>query len=477
MMKLFPGILVTLFFTVSAMAQSGPACVMPDRITSPAMRSVDYRNANVETDYYAYVLSWSPEHCERQRIAGNAARHAFQCESNAFGFVVHGLWPQSRAAANARQHPRHCKTSEALSVDLIKKHICTVPGADLMQNEWQAHGTCAFDSAADYFQRIEALYARWPRTRVDQWAAPGRSVSVGQLKNAVAAESSGNLAADQIAVFVSSGNYLKEIWICLDLSFEPISCAGAGTPNSQAIRIRPVRTTQSDGQTVVTTLDRRIKEPETSVDADCPRPQRKFVGYSSAVKSAFWNSLYASGGNTIYCNVPFRSDQRRTPKGLLVNIEHAVPQSRIRAASGKGDLHNLWPSIMEINSARGNHVFVDSIPGETPAFAASPKAELAICDFEVQTIRKRDGGQTTVVEPTQMARGPLARAGLHMALAYPDTRISAEEWQLFLSWHKSFPVSDAEKTRNHLIERIQGTRNPFIDQPDLADALVSSCRN
>ena len=43
--------------------------------------------------------------------------------------------------------------------------------------------------------------------------------------------------------------------------------------------------------------------------------------------------------------------------------------------------------------------------------------------------------------------------------------------RLLIDWHFSDPPSDLERWRNNKIEEIQGTRNPFIDNPDLADTL------
>ncbi|MEE8233859.1 MAG: endonuclease, partial [Gammaproteobacteria bacterium] len=38
-------------------------------------------------------------------------------------------------------------------------------------------------------------------------------------------------------------------------------------------------------------------------------------------------------------------------------------------------------------------------------------------------------------------------------------------------WNKEDPPSDQEKVRNDKIEKIQGRRNPYIDDPSLADQI------
>ena len=45
---------------------------------------------------------------------------------------------------------------------------------------------------------------------------------------------------------------------------------------------------------------------------------------------------------------------------------------------------------------------------------------------------------------------------------------------LLLKWHEEFNVSLYEKHRNAAIFELQGNRNPFIDFPDKAAALINS---
>ncbi len=40
-----------------------------------------------------------------------------------------------------------------------------------------------------------------------------------------------------------------------------------------------------------------------------------------------------------------------------------------------------------------------------------------------------------------------------------------------IAWHRADPVSALERRRNDVVERVQGNRNPFVDDPSLADYL------
>ena len=46
--------------------------------------------------------------------------------------------------------------------------------------------------------------------------------------------------------------------------------------------------------------------------------------------------------------------------------------------------------------------------------------------------------------------------------------------EMYQRWHRDDPVDDEERRRNNVIEQVQGNRNPFIDEPDRAEALQGS---
>lgn len=97
------------------------------------------------------------------------------------------------------------------------------------------------------------------------------------------------------------------------------------------------------------------------------------------------------------------------------------------------------------------------------------------------------GTLTELYSPPEEFRGELARVYFYMALMYPSMIWSPRGFmmmdanvypvfnvyarQLLMGWHKLYPVSDAERSKNDAVERQQMNRNPFVDFPELADYL------
>lgn len=223
------------------------ACALPASIEAPSPRRADYVNDELPVDYHALVLSWSPQYCEGRRSQRSGAnRDAFQCASaNRFEWVVHGLWPQNGRASSGRDHPRHCKASDALPPALLKRHLCMMPSADLMQNEWQAHGTCGWSTPDRYFADIDKLYSRLRRpTSADMLGAaaaagPNRlaETTAGDIKQAFL-KLNPALPKDSLRVSLASGSRLKEIWVCLDKGLKPMACPRGGAHDRQRVRVR-----------------------------------------------------------------------------------------------------------------------------------------------------------------------------------------------------------------------------------------------
>lgn len=190
-------------------------------------------------------------------------------------------------------------------------------------------------------------------------------------------------------------------------------------------------------------------------------------------RTIFWQSLYPDGGKTLYCGKAFKTNNRRG-----VNVEHVFPMAwatnglncgtrkQCRTHSDdfnrvEADLHNLYPAREDVNKQRASFRFGE-VRGEPRRFGRE-------CDFEIN-FRAR------VVEPSPDVRGEVARAMFYMAYTYKDKglEIFPKQGRMLLKWHLADPPSALEKTRNDIIEKLQGRRNVFIDQPERLDELVAN---
>jgi ribonuclease T2 len=210
-------------------------CAVTGAVPQTRPTRVDYKNAGIATDYYALALSWSPQFCNSG--AGKSPNNRWQCLDNSFGFVVHGLWPQSSRARRNDEHPRHCKAPELLPAATIKPYLCTIPGAQLMQDEWVKHGTCAWPNAKAYLERVESLY----KNLVLPELRGGMTTSGAIRKTIVNANRAKGLKAEHVQISVLSGNRFSEALVCYDKQFRFAACASPGAPDGIEVRVAAKR--------------------------------------------------------------------------------------------------------------------------------------------------------------------------------------------------------------------------------------------
>lgn len=156
--------------------------------------------------------------------------------------------------------------------------------------------------------------------------------------------------------------------------------------------------------------------------------------------------------------------------------EHAWPQSRGGMSTrtpGRGtDAHNLFAADLSVNSARSNRHFCDLPDGEV-VIDRSP----AVGHDGVLLART----SADAWEPPDCCKGVVARALLYMACMYSDDLRLVERrgdapgelgvLSAVLRWNERFPPDERELRRNDIVERAQGNRNPFVDDPTLALAV------
>jgi len=228
---------LTLGLTLApATVAAADQCVLPQSIPAARSQSFDWRNTEAKTDYYMLALSWSPEHCAE---SGTEARSRIQCGLNKFRFVVHGLWPQSEGARTKEDHPRNCRRADPLPPALVRNHLCTVPGVELMQGQWQRHGSCAFSSPEAYFAKIEELWKDFRQPDLAALVRRSPRPTAGEVREAVvAANGRLGLRREHVMVDRTREGWLEEIRLCYDRGFRPKPCAVRGAPDRAELRIR-----------------------------------------------------------------------------------------------------------------------------------------------------------------------------------------------------------------------------------------------
>ena len=167
----------------------------------------------------------------------------------------------------------------------------------------------------------------------------------------------------------------------------------------------------------------------------------------------------------VYCHINFRKrvGPNNMPNHQDVNIEHTWPQSRFNRSQSKSfqksDLHHLYPTQSVANSTRGNVIFQELSPQNAEPVRG--------CD---DSLAGYSSNGTRAFEPPEDHKGNVARALFYFSLRY-DIKISYAEEVILRAWNNSDPVDEHERRRNDIIESIQGNRNPFIDDAELADLI------
>lgn len=251
MRKLLHVVTLLCVLTVPAMARAqATRCIVPTQIDTPRIevaRPDQVRRTPVTR--YLLSLSWSPQHCRDVRVradrgAGSGdgqgrSGDTLQCggSNGEFGFVLHGLWPET----DGRDWPQYCAPARRLSRATIRRNLCMTPSVQLLQHEWARHGVCMTRNPDAYFRAAGLLYraVRYPDMRA---LAADDSLTVGAFARAFAAANPA-YPAESIAVETGGGGFLDEVRLCLDRRFRPQRCPpeSRGANLAQRLRIEPPR--------------------------------------------------------------------------------------------------------------------------------------------------------------------------------------------------------------------------------------------
>lgn len=147
-----------------------------------------------------------------------------------------------------------------------------------------------------------------------------------------------------------------------------------------------------------------------------------------------------------------------------MNVEHLWPQSYFsEKLPMRGDLHHLMATFQHPNGMRGRLPF-DEVPDNAVEYHNNAGARMGAGLFE----------------PPDSAKGRVARSMLYFMARYGDQGVLPGNvvnhfWnariQTLMRWNREFPPTEFERQRNSIVEKIQGNRNPFVDDPTLADRV------
>ncbi len=196
------------------------------------------------------------------------------------------------------------------------------------------------------------------------------------------------------------------------------------------------------------------------------------LSYKQARRHLFGEIYLEKVGNSykvtdVYCEEDFTSSvgvgPGRIPNPNELNCEHSWPQSRFNGrqsrSAQKSDLHHLFPTKSVANSTRGNILFGE-VDGDAVRDCVASKRGDDIYDNH------------DAFEPPKEHKGNVARALFYFSVRYKIAIPDEEEVHL-RRWHELDPVDSDERSRHEKIYKIQGNRNPFIDDPDLADRITN----
>lgn len=190
------------------------------------------------------------------------------------------------------------------------------------------------------------------------------------------------------------------------------------------------------------------------------RHRRPFLDYDDEARPLIFSTVDNDGGfvTGVYTGRIIETDG--LPDNSDMNVEHSWPQSMGASEEPeRSDLHHLFPTDSRANSTRNN----------LPFCVVDRAADVSFDEGgSLRGVALGDG--RTCFEPRDEHKGACARAMLYFAAVYDETLDPFQEVTL-RAWHAAYPPTEAERARNDRIEDLQGSRNPFVDDPTLADRI------
>jgi len=213
----------------------------------------------------------------------------------------------------------------------------------------------------------------------------------------------------------------------------------------------------------IATSNHKTREYQATIHYIFKTADHVIVGGVSGVVDAY-SGVFVPGTSDNGGDYPGNGDQDGDgyPEKDGMNIEHTFPQSYFeQKLPMRSDAHHLMATFKHPNGMRQNLPYGE-VTGEP--------------DYHNEAGAKRGGG---FFEPPDMTKGRVARNLLYFYARYKDAPFFGQKaawfWNIqvetLIGWNRRFPPDTQEMHRNDLDEQYQGNRNPFIDDPGLADRI------
>ena len=182
-------------------------------------------------DYYLLTLSWAPQFC----ATNPSGRGSAECNPNKhMGLVVHGLWPQD----NNGKWPQDCTSTPPVASATVDHMLPMMPGKQLIQHEWEKHGTCSGLSVKDYFGEIEKLYTGL--SVPNEFKKPEESAQTSPSDIEAAFASANNAPKGAFRVSCPQNDF-SAVQICLNKDFQYMACPTTQKDcRADQIQVRPI---------------------------------------------------------------------------------------------------------------------------------------------------------------------------------------------------------------------------------------------
>jgi len=188
-------------------------------------------------------------------------------------------------------------------------------------------------------------------------------------------------------------------------------------------------------------------------------------------------------GYTIYLNPSL--DPTETAFAQGINTEHTFPRSKGADdfTPGYRDMHHLFPTLADVNAARGSLPFAEIPDALTDEWFFNNNEQNNIPSSNIDSYSEYQ--QNVAFEPREDHKGNVARSYFYFYTMYTfqadvaDPNFFEQQRATMCDWHYADPVDQREWNRSKNIAATQGNENPFILDCRLArlycDDITEAC--